>query len=87
MEMLVGPEPWRKWGTEQCASNFAIANSPDAVVLPYPEYAAFDRRLPPSGVKFYHFFGTVRYLDGYFAARGREVIARLTDSEATLATR
>ena len=36
---------WREWGSEQCGSNFAIANSPDPVVLPYPEYASFERRV------------------------------------------
>src|SRR6267154_1321329 len=42
MRRLLGDNTWRKWGTEQCASNFAIANSPDALVLPYPKYANFD---------------------------------------------
>jgi hypothetical protein len=28
-----------EWGTEQVASNFAVANSPNALALPYPTYA------------------------------------------------
>ena len=28
MEKLVGAQRWREWGTEQCASNFAVANTP-----------------------------------------------------------
>ena len=77
MERLVGTERWREWGTEQCGSNFAIANSPGAVVLPRPEYASFTPRVPRREVKFFHFIGSSRYLDGYYAARGQEVIAKL----------
>src|SRR4029078_10581303 len=39
MEGFLG-EAWRKWGTEQCASNFAVANSLGGVVLPFPKYAS-----------------------------------------------
>ncbi|MGH7155752.1 MAG: hypothetical protein ACREF3_17635, partial [Acetobacteraceae bacterium] len=35
METLMG-QRWREWGSEQCGSNFAIANSPNAIALPYP---------------------------------------------------
>jgi FkbM family methyltransferase len=77
MESLVGARRWREWGTEQCGSNFAIANSPGSVVLPRPEYASFTPRVPPADIKFFHFIGAFRYRDGYYAARGREVIERL----------
>jgi hypothetical protein len=40
MTELMG-ERWREWGSEQCGSNFAVANSPGAVVLPYPQYTSF----------------------------------------------
>ncbi len=77
MERLIGTQRWREWGSEQCGSNFAIANSPGAVVLPRPEYASFTPRVPRREVKFFHFIGSSRYLDGYYAARGQEVIAKL----------
>ena len=81
MEALVGRKRWREWGTEQVASNFAISNSPGAVVLPYPEYASFTPQLRPSLAKFFHFIGEFRFSDGYFAARGREVIAALQNGK------
>ncbi len=77
MEGLVGRERWREWGTEQCASNFAVANSPGAVVLPSPAYTSFFPGGPRQGVKFFHFIGSFRFDEGFFAARGREEIASL----------
>lgn len=77
MEELIGQTRWREWGTEQCASNFAIANSPGAIVLPFPDYTSFHPGGPRSGVKFFHFIGSHRFDEGFFAARGREEIRRL----------
>jgi hypothetical protein len=77
MEKLVGASRWREWGTEQCGSNFAISNSPGAVVLPYPDYASFLPDAPREAVRFFHFIGTYRFRDNYYAARGQEVIAKL----------
>ena len=77
MEGMVGVARWREWGTEQCASNFAVANSPKAMVLPHPAYTSFGPGVPRQGVKFYHFIGTYRFDDGFFAAKGREEIAAI----------
>ena len=77
MERCVGVTAWRKWGTEQCASNFAIANSPGAVVLPYPQFASFLPDVKRDEVRLFHFIGAHRFRDGYFAARSREVISSL----------
>jgi hypothetical protein len=76
MEKLVGQD-WRKWGTEQNASNYAVANSPNAVVLPYPKYANFwpEMQRPNS---FIHFIGTHRFNDDYFATMGKSVIKKLS---------
>ncbi len=78
MESFVGATRWREWGSEQFGSNFAVANSPDPVVLPYPEYASFTERVLRSQVKLFHFIGRFRFVEGYFARRSREVIAELT---------
>ena len=78
MEKLVGESRWREWGTEQSGSNFAIANSPYPVVLPYPEYASFDHHVPRPKVKLFHFIGAFRFDDGYFAIRSQETISALT---------
>jgi len=82
MREIVGDDTWRKWGTEQCASNFAVANSPEALVLPYPKYANFD----PISVwhdksneenALLHFIGAYRYHGDYFAHKARSVIREL----------
>jgi FkbM family methyltransferase len=77
MEQLVGVRRWREWGTEQCGSNFSIANSQGAFVLPYPEYASFTPHAARREAKFFHFIGANRFLDDYYAARGQELIAKL----------
>ena len=83
MEQIVGAVRWREWGTEQFGSNFAIANSPNPLVLPYPEYASFNLRVPPHRTKFFHFIGAFRFVDGYYAKRCQEVIAALTPGTAS----
>jgi hypothetical protein len=76
MEALVGSR-WREWGTEQCGSNFAIANSPGAVVLPHPDYASYGPGARPTDTKFFHFIGSHRFHGGCFAALGHKVIKEL----------
>jgi hypothetical protein len=82
METLVGARRWREWGSEQCGSNFAISNSPGAVVLPFPSYASFTDKVLREKVKFFHFIGRFRFYDGYYGRRGREVIAGLLGGAA-----
>ena len=71
------PDRWHEWGSEQCGSNFAVANSPDAVALPYPEYGSFGPGMERDRCKCFHFIGAYRFVDGYFAARGQEIIRQL----------
>lgn len=75
MEAMFGNR-WLEWGTEQVGSNFAIANSRNAMVLPYPDYANYEPGFR-GNPKFVHFYGTHRYMDGVYARRGREVIDHL----------
>lgn len=77
MRRAMGDEAWRKWGTEQCGSNFAVANSPGAAVLPYPKYANYSPDLQPGAYSFLHFIGTHRYDNDFFATKGQEVIQEL----------
>ena len=76
MSKLLGPR-WREWGSEQVGSNFAVANSPGARLLPLPKYANFTPSLDRSSSSFLHFIGTYRYMDDYFATRGQQVIREL----------
>lgn len=75
-EKLLGAR-WREWGTEQSASNFAVANSKNAVTLPYPKYGNFAPGGYEPGGSFLHFIGSFRYDDDYFANLAKPFIAGL----------
>lgn len=77
MEALVGHRRWREWGTEQCASNFAVANTPGAITLPYPEYASFHPFGDREAAKMYHFIGSFRFREGTFIRLAKREIAAL----------
>ena len=79
MESLIGPR-WTSWGTEQFASNFFVANSPKAIVLPHPKYCHPLRELP--GTVFLHFIGFVRFQTGRYADVAKSVIEALNRSGA-----
>jgi hypothetical protein len=68
-------ERWTQWGTEQVSSNYAVANSPGAQVLPYPKYACFDLRMDPQASAFLHFIGTHRFDRGVYASLANQVMA------------
>ncbi|MBY0336532.1 MAG: hypothetical protein K2X11_07955 [Acetobacteraceae bacterium] len=76
-ERLLGAEAWREWGTEQCASNFAVANMPDPLALPVPAYTNHVPGRSGEGTKLFHFLGSHRFDDGLFARLGQREIARL----------
>jgi hypothetical protein len=66
---------WTEWGTEQIASNFAVANSPNSLPLPYPkyatfepEYATFQKKGITSDMSVLHFIGAFRFDLGVFTA-------------------
>jgi len=71
------PDRWHEWGSEQCGSNFAVANSPGAVALPYPAYGSFGPGMERDRCKCFHFIGAYRFVNGYFAGRGQEIIRQL----------
>ncbi len=78
MEDVLGAKKWREWGSESVASNFVIANSSDAIVLPFPKYATY---MPPSNdgreSVVVHFEGTHRFKDGRYIASARDMISRI----------
>src|SRR5262249_10903957 len=76
MAALVGRR-WNEWGTEQCASNFAIANSSNAVVLQRPKYGNFNPKIETGEAEFLHYYGTHRYEKDHFARCGLELIRDL----------
>lgn len=74
MEGILGAKRWREWGTEQVASNFVVANSPDPVVLPHPEYSTPPRGTDMSQVRLAHFIGSGRFVGQRMARIGRTLI-------------
>lgn len=77
METLLGRDRWRIWGTEQVASNVLVANSPDPLLLPYPDYSCVVRYSDLGAVRFAHFIGTDRFYRQRFARLGRRLIRDL----------
>jgi hypothetical protein len=77
MTELVGRETWAKWGTEQITSNYALANSPDVIVLPHPKYSCYLRGHDPAKSVFLHFIGAYRFHRGVYARESAKVIKGL----------
>ena len=75
-EAMLGGEAWSRWGSEQIASNYLIANSARPVLLPYPRYFNFwddGDRADPALI---HFVGPHRYTgDAYARATARALAA------------
>lgn len=69
---------WQKWGSEQVASNFVIANDPDPLQLPYDRYVNHWAEPLPQDPAFVHFIGTYRFQQGNYSRATREAIARLS---------
>lgn len=59
MQKLLG-NTWSNWGSEQVTSNFLVANQPDALVLPHPDYTDCEK-MQMERTRFVHFIGTCRF--------------------------
>lgn len=74
-------EIWRKHGGYQVSSNFFVANSPGAQVLPWPKYACY----VPGGLfrdsVFMHFVGTNRFDRGEYLRVARGALKLLLEDE------
>ena len=64
MQKLIG-DKWLEWGSEQVMSNLVVANEPDAMALPHPDYTDCEKMQPHS--RFVHFIGTCRFQGGRYA--------------------
>lgn len=65
MQDLIG-DRWLEWGSEQVMSNLVVANQPDAIVLPHPDYADCVK-MRHDKTRFVHFIGTCRFKGGHYA--------------------
>jgi hypothetical protein len=80
MAEMAGPR-WREWGTEQIASNFMVANTPDPVRLPADAYVNHSRATSMAKARFVHFIGSDRFHRLRYALQGRRAVARLLRAE------
>jgi hypothetical protein len=71
---------WLRRGSFQVASNFMIANSPEAQVLPYPKYSNFNPGSPYEDSSFLHFIGPTRFAEGVYVRKGRTVVKKITSA-------
>jgi hypothetical protein len=77
MAAALGDRRWREWGSEQVASNYCVANSREAVVLPLERYRYFDPSADLAGAVFLHFIGTYRFSGGVYRRLARDAVAKL----------
>jgi hypothetical protein len=75
MQALIG-ERWLEWGSEQVMSNLVVANQPDAMVLPHPDYADCEK-MQPGATRFVHFIGTCRFRSGRYARLVRQMVSQI----------
>lgn len=68
---------WQKWGSEQVASNFVIANDPDPLLLPYDRYVNHWEEALPADPAFVHFIGTYRFHHGNYKRHTQASIAAM----------
>ncbi|MGX9217141.1 hypothetical protein ACWV27_01830 [Massilia varians] len=65
-------EDWKRWGTEQVTSNYLIANSAGTRALPFPKYGTPD--CATGDTAFFHFIGSMRFINGKYEATSRHAI-------------
>jgi hypothetical protein len=80
MMALIGAK-WNEWGSEQVTSNYLVANSPGAVVLPVPKYATFHPQCDLAQAAFVHFIGSWRFHKNVYAHESRRTIRELMDAD------
>jgi hypothetical protein len=80
MASLIGEKKWSEWGSEQVTSNFIVANSEKAQVLPFPEYCFHAPGTDIESATFVHFIGSHRFDGGRYARLARKVISQLSQA-------
>ena len=71
---LVGDDAWKRWGSEQVASNFLLANEPGVRPLPYARYMNYWKQAINDESRFLHFVGTHRYSDNEYRRHSSQAI-------------
>ncbi|MEF9926324.1 MAG: hypothetical protein RR983_12140 [Massilia sp.] len=63
---------WKRWGTEQVTSNYLVSNATGTRPLPFPKYGTPD--LATADTAFFHFIGSMRFIDGKYEATTRQAL-------------
>ncbi|MBS0174488.1 MAG: hypothetical protein JSR64_10670 [Nitrospira sp.] len=75
MSAVLGDRKWNEWGSESLASNYVVANSTNAQVLPFPKYRGYvPGESLEKGRSFIHFEGTNRFKGGAYVRKSLEAI-------------
>lgn len=80
IELIIGENKWKEWGSEQVASNIAIANSDNPLVLPVTKYHYYKPGIDWGQFHFLHFVGSLRFSDGGYARLAKRQIEMLKTS-------
>lgn len=73
-------DKWKRWGTEQVASNYLVSNTVGTVPLPFPKYGTPD--CATSETVFFHFIGSMRFINNKYEATSRQAIRLLSSASA-----
>jgi hypothetical protein len=77
MARVVAPTKWAEWGSEQVVSNYLVANSAGATILPPRTYPFWKPGVDVDIVRLVHFFGTHRFEGGRYNAIAAALAADL----------
>jgi len=71
-------EDWKRWGTEQVTSNYLVSNAFGTRALPFPKYGTPD--CATAETAFYHFIGSMRFVNSKYQARSRQAIRLISST-------
>jgi hypothetical protein len=77
MEGELGRKLWSKWGTEQFASNYMVANTQIKSTLPFEKYPYWRPGGDLTPAEIIHFIGDDRFTSGTYATTARQAITML----------
>lgn len=83
MVKLLGLEKWSKWGSEQVASNYIIANCSETMLLDARRYSMHWEGRTNDPASLIHFVGMFRHRFGTYLRHGNQVIAELRSALVT----
>lgn len=75
MAGAIGRQAWSSWGSEQVASNFMVANTPDPMILPLDKYLNYVPARNIGAARLLHFIGDHRFRGTTYVMQSRRAIA------------